>query len=77
MSDSNQIDKTTSPKLNLKPQSVISIDTEQPNPFTSKPLLTAPWTSNELLLSDPKMRLAAGIGQLDIAQYQVSLVNRR
>jgi hypothetical protein len=47
------------------------IDTRSPNPFTIKPIDTE-WTTNELLLTDPKLRVAARVSMEDIGLKQSS-----
>ncbi len=47
------------------------INTSLPNPFTVKPIDTE-WKTNELLLSDPRLRTVARVASLDIAHKQAT-----
>lgn len=47
------------------------INASLPNPFTVKPIETE-WTTNELLLTDPRLRTVARVASLDIAHKQGS-----
>jgi len=47
------------------------INTTEPNPFTIKPIATE-WQTNELLMTDPKLRVAARVSMEDIGQKQSS-----
>lgn len=47
------------------------IDTSVPNPFTIKPIQTE-WTTNELIMLDPSLRVSARIGVEDIGLKQAS-----
>jgi hypothetical protein len=70
-----------SPTLDLFPQPQIPvteklekkfyIDSRTPNPFTIKPIDTQ-WHTNELLMKDPELRVAAWTGPLDIGLKQAS-----
>jgi hypothetical protein len=43
------------------------IDTSIPNPFLVDSQVSQ-WRTNELLMRDPKLRVCAGVAQLDIGQ---------
>src|SRR5689334_3728549 len=47
------------------------INSETPNPFSMKPIDTE-WTTNELIMTDPKMRVAARVSMEDIGLKQSS-----
>ncbi len=47
----------------------IPINTTTPNPFSIRPIDTQ-WSTNELIMNDPKLRVTARIAPLDIAQQQ-------
>ena len=47
------------------------IQTQDPNPFTVRPIQTE-WKTNELIMIDPKSRVIAGMGPLDIGLKQAS-----
>lgn len=47
------------------------IQTQDPNPFTVHPIQTQ-WKTNELIMIDPRLRVIAGVGPLDIGLKQAS-----
>lgn len=50
-----------------------SINTASPNPFSVRPIATQ-WSTNELILTDPRLRVCAGVSQLDINQTNASKI---
>lgn len=48
-----------------------SINTEDVNPFTTKPIETE-WETNELIMNDPHMRVTARVSMQDIGQTESS-----
>src|SRR5947208_1512822 len=45
------------------------INTAKPNPFSIRPINTL-WTSNYLLMIDPRLRTCSGVAPLDVAAIQ-------
>lgn len=52
---------------------IVNINTSTPNPFSVRPIATQ-WTTNELILNDPRLRVCAGVSQLDINQTNASKI---
>ena len=48
-----------------------NIATLDANPFTVRPIVTE-WQMNELIIVDPRLRVMAGVGPLDIGLKQAS-----
>lgn len=66
-------------KIQLQPQIPVSnqldskyyINMTTPNPFTVKPIETE-WKTNELIMTDPQLRVVARVAPLDIGHKQSS-----